>query len=170
MRMKQAAAALGVALLVVGATPAGARPSDATLIGAGARQDGNNWTWTEVGPAGKALCYAQHADGIYEYPSAASAQPGQHTLRIRLTRDERPSKRVVYVTPIVDPGLDDRLTRRAATELVPVRRGGRTVAWDVTFDALLIGDLYIDATIEWRERGTCGGTETSSWLFHVRAP
>ena len=168
MGMKRALVTAIAGLLLAQAAPALAFRS--TLIAGDARQKGSTVYWTNVSPGGKGMCSIAHADGLGEYPDAASVRPGPQEMKVRLHRPVKPSRLRVMASPLLDPSLSDLLQERAETRLRPVKRDGRVIAWDIVFDEAVLGDLYLDVSVEWTEKGRCAGGDEAVWTFHVRAP
>ena len=168
MVMKRALVTALAGLLLAQAAPAFAFRS--TLIAGDARQKGSTVYWTNVSPAGKGMCSILHADGLGGYPDAASVPPGPQEIKIRLHRALKPSRHRVVASPLLDPSLSDVLQEKVETRLRPVKREGSVVAWDIVFDEAVLGDLYVDVSVEWNEKGRCAGGDEAVWTFHVRAP
>jgi hypothetical protein len=102
------------------------------------------------------------ADGISNYPSADLVEPGTR-LHIRLSENRRPEQ--FSLTSSRSP---DGRQRRIETTLSPVKRDGKTVAWNAYF-RLERPDrqYYIEAFGVWENRsGTARGD--AFWQFHAK--
>lgn len=127
--------------------------------------------WTS--PSGRKYCVSFQGDGVYSFPGPLTVPPGQPTARIRLWKRQRPDRFTVWTYRGVDPS-DVSAAPGAARERAPVRLrryrspGGDLRGWEAIFRPILVGDLYIEAFGQWRDRDGCGGDQSAMYTFHLR--
>lgn len=166
MRARSAAVAISLALLLPGVGAAHDHsPPNAVLRIAGSRQEGSSYHGDWTARAGPDSCVAMGWIGTGEQ-DMLQVPPGFHDARIRLRSRYRPEGATVTVYDAVLPVGPTTPVREAVEyRLVPKRRGGRVVAWDLRFEIAGGPDRYLDVHAEWRDRDGCGGTQDVDWRF-----
>ena len=102
------------------------------------------------------------ADGFSKYPAAVRVDAGSR-LRIRLYEKERPDRVCLRSSP-----SPDEQWRRIYTALRRVKRGGETVAWDVSFHVNRPDrHYYLDAFGTWNDAGGRAYGD-AYWEFHLK--
>jgi hypothetical protein len=162
-----ACVAMGVALACLVGTQAAApaignsRPPAAVLMkGEKVLQAGRLGSFCWYEPPNFPLC----ADAFpNSYPHAKRVE-ADSTLHIRIRKAEEPRRAYLSTAHRLDPDGWPVDSRRLAISLKPVRREGRTVAWDAFFSVKRPDTHYYLFFSGWWDEGD------ASWDFHVKTP
>ena len=124
--------------------------------------------WNEAKDSGVGYC----ADTLYMFPRSGASLRAGTRLHIRLGKPERPED----FTITAYKGFDKEEKwpigkgRRLDTNLRPVERDGKTVAWNVFFRVNEPGrDYYLDTFALWKQvPNTHISSGDATYFFHVR--
>jgi len=122
-------------------------------------QRAGTFCWYE--PPNSPLC----ADSFSPSFPPAERVEADSTLHIRIPVVEEPRRASLYTAPRLDRDGFPVDSRRLAISLKPVRREGRTVAWDAFFSVKRPGThYYLSFSGWWAVAGD------AYWDFHVKTP
>lgn len=151
------------------------RPSSALIVSS-ERQAGRpvHWSWARrVGPD---ECIVTDAVGPTTFPHALRYGFADEAVFVRLRKDEMPVEYSLEAWRSVRrDGTPRGSSQPVPATLMPHRRDGEIVAWDLHFQPpYLSGHVFLMATAYWPDETGCLsppdlGSQSASWTFHIRS-
>ncbi len=102
-------------------------------------------------------------EAFHSFPPAKRVE-ADGTLHIRIRKAEEARRASLYTAPRLNQDGWPVVSRRLAISLKPVRREGRTVAWDAFFSVKRSDTHYYLSFAGWWREGD------AYWDFHVKTP
>ena len=170
--MRRAAVALVVVASFALEVPAAAhdhRPPTTKLWVADEGQRGRQGSYCWDRPSGPNECVGWCAEIIWSFPPPMVVGRGEHHVELVLRTRHRPRRLGIRSwTELGEYGMPDGAGEKVPYDLERERRTGRTV-WIASMRVLVEDHLYLDASGVWRDCEGCGGSQDSSWTFHLSA-
>jgi hypothetical protein len=155
------------AVLMPAAPPAGAhdhRPPRVELAVAGKIQRGHFVTETWTRPSGDGLCATWHGDGFWGYPGPLEVSAGEHVVRFRMYKSQRPRLHLTMRRRLEKDGRGGG--RDVPFHLRRRMRDGRQI-WVAQFRLAVVRHVYLDAVARWRDTEGCGGPQEVYRTYHL---
>lgn len=173
MRITRALAVTACAAVVATAIPAAAhdhRPPRTRLTSRDASQAGQqgSYCWTAAGDEpGEAT--GTCADYIFSFPRAERAHAGAMASIIFRSTNKPTSLSLSYWREVDENGSPKGDARDIDYSLLAVREQGEIVAYRARFRLPeRRGHMYISVFGTWEDQDAGGGSQDSSWTFHLR--
>ena len=170
--MRRAAAALVVVASLALEVPAAAHdhhPPGTKLWIGGEGQLGQQGSYCWTRPSGPEQCVTGCADYVWSFPPPLVVGAGEERAELVLRTRHRPRRLSIRSwTELGEYGMPEGAGEKVPYDLKRDRRTGRIV-WIALMRLLVEDHLYLDAFGVWKDCEGCGGSQDSSWAFHLSA-